>query len=130
MATSSNIWVTTRNTGLWKITQNDEAARKASKLPQRDLREHHVFLNKLGFHDHMSHRILALYGTGASAEQMGDAYQLRDSLERSIQPRHVSVVDELNTSWDNCIPFLGKEEYYPDFLPYTCNIYVLYFTPC
>ncbi|KAF4969424.1 hypothetical protein FSARC_3355 [Fusarium sarcochroum] len=118
MATSSRIHLTPTNTGLWRIQQSDEAARKASELLQKDLENHHVFLNNLGFHDHMPHHLLTLYGTGASVANIQKAYDLRHSLQRPPVPVHQDAVQDLITHWDHAPQYLGKEEYYPDFLAY------------
>lgn len=61
---------------------------------------------------------MALYGTGASPSLLEKAYDLRDPLQRPVEPRHDAVVRDLLASWDNAIHYLGNEEHYPDFLAY------------
>ncbi|KAM0283145.1 hypothetical protein ACHAQH_002626 [Verticillium albo-atrum] len=97
-----SISISPENTGLWEVKQTSEAAAKASELLNHDLQ--------------MPHHILALYGTGASVAQLDRAYSLRDSLQRPVEPRHGSITSELAASWDNAAPYLGHDEYYPDFL--------------
>ncbi|KID64041.1 hypothetical protein MAN_07212, partial [Metarhizium hybridum] len=118
MSTSTKIVITPENTGLWNIQQSEEAAQAASELLQKDLEGHHVFLNNKGFHDHMLHHILALYGTGASVTQLKKAYDIRHPLQRPTQPPHDDVAAHLRASWRNSVKYLGQEQYYPDFLDY------------
>ncbi|KID82331.1 hypothetical protein MGU_10361 [Metarhizium guizhouense ARSEF 977] len=118
MSTSTKLVITPENTGLWNIQQSEEAAQAASELLQKDLEGHHVFLNNKGFHDHMLHHILALYGTGASVSQLRKAYDMRHPLQRSTQPPHDDVAADLRASWSNSTKYLGQEQYYPDFLAY------------
>ncbi|KAG7131128.1 Oxidoreductase AgnL3 like protein [Verticillium longisporum] len=113
---AKSICISPENTGLWEVQQTSEAAAKASELLNHDLENHHVFLNNKGFHDHMPHHILALYGTGASVAQLERAYSLRDSLQRAVEPRHGDIASALAASWDNAAPHLGRDDYYPDFL--------------
>ncbi|KAL6912640.1 hypothetical protein FSST1_010400 [Fusarium sambucinum] len=117
-ATSTQISISPHNTGLWRIEQDDLAAQKTAELLEKDLALHHVFLNKRGFHDHMLHHILALYGTGANAAQIQKAFDLRHKLQRSVEPRNESVISDLLGSWQTSVQYLGKEEHYPDFLSY------------
>ncbi|KAJ4159922.1 uncharacterized protein LMH87_007858 [Akanthomyces muscarius] len=116
--TSTKIRISPSNTGLWRITQSDEAASCAAVLLEKDLNLHHVFLNSLGFHDHMPHHILALFGTGANAAQIQKAFDLRHELQKPVQPLHDGVLADLEASWASAAPFLGDEKYYPDFLAY------------
>ncbi|KAI9147436.1 Questin oxidase [Paramyrothecium foliicola] len=117
-ATSSHIRVSAQNTGLWNIVQDDSAARRTGDLLEKDLALHHVFLNRKGFHDHMLHHILALYGTGANAAQIQRAFDLRHDLQRPVEPRHEEVISDLSKSWDSAKKYLGNEDHYPDFLAY------------
>ncbi|KAK1492142.1 hypothetical protein CCUS01_14103 [Colletotrichum cuscutae] len=119
--TSTRIVITPENTGLWAVRQSDEAAKRTSELLEKDLNLHHVFLNRSGFHDHvnqMLHHILALYGTGANEVQIQKAFDLRHDLQRPVEPRHDEIVSELLTDWSSAHKYLGKDEYYPDFLAY------------
>ncbi|KAL2878301.1 hypothetical protein SGCOL_006270 [Colletotrichum sp. CLE4] len=116
--TSTRIVITPDNTGLWGIKQSDEAAKRTSELLEKDLNLHHVFLNRSGFHDHMLHHMLALYGTGANEAQIQRAFDLRHDLQRPVQSRHDDVVSELLDDWSSAHKYLGKDEHYPDFLAY------------
>ncbi|GAB1314934.1 hypothetical protein MFIFM68171_05144 [Madurella fahalii] len=110
--------VTPDNTGLWHIKQTEEAARKTSELLQQDLEAHHVFFNKSGFHNHIPHHLLALYGTGAAPPALQAAYDGNAHYQRPALPTHGSSAQPLEMlPWPKkARAYLGKEEYYPDFL--------------
>ncbi|KAI1414298.1 hypothetical protein F5Y13DRAFT_188398 [Hypoxylon sp. FL1857] len=120
MATAHTVQITPDNTGLWEIKQNEPAAKKASELLQQDLEKHHVFFNNMGFHDHLTHHLLSLYGTGASAENLQKAYDVNATYQRPLVEVHKKVVEELK-DWEAAKKFLGKEEYYTDFLVFFQN---------
>ncbi|KAI2608531.1 uncharacterized protein GGS25DRAFT_490718 [Hypoxylon fragiforme] len=117
MATSRTIHITPENTGLWEIQQNEPAAKQATEILQEDLETHHVFFNDDGFHNHISHHILSLYGTGASAETLRRGYAENSSYQKPAMKKHEKVIEELN-DWEKAKSRLGKEQYYPDFLAF------------
>ncbi|KAI1371546.1 hypothetical protein F4677DRAFT_435517 [Hypoxylon crocopeplum] len=117
MATAHTIQITTDNTGLWQIHQDESAAKKATELLQADLERHHVYFNHDGFHNHISHHILSLYGTGATAEQIKKGYVENESYQRPTMKTHEKVIEELK-DWDTAKSRVGKEQYYPDFLAF------------
>ncbi|KAK0651821.1 hypothetical protein B0T16DRAFT_87862 [Cercophora newfieldiana] len=113
MATPYNIHIAPENVGLCR--QSEEAARKASELLQEDLEKHHVFFNEDGFHNHIPHHILALFGTGAPVSSLQAGYNHNTSYQRPALPMHDTVISDLQ-SWDHASAYLGKEKHYPDFL--------------
>src|SRR5438093_1109453 len=100
MATPYRIHVVPEDTGLWKQHQNADAAKKATDLLQQDLKEHHVFFNNDGFHNHIVHHILAMYGTGATPEQMQKGYNDNKGYQRDAMEPHDKVPEELQ-DWDH-----------------------------
>lgn len=66
----------------------------------------------------MPHHLLVVYGTGASVADITKAYAQKDLLQRPALSTHEAVVSELRQSWSNAAKYLGKEEFYPDFLQY------------
>lgn len=63
----------------------------------------------------ISHHILALYGTGASAEDLRKAFVENESYQRpALEPRK-NLFEELR-DWDKAKQRLGKEQYYTDWL--------------
>ncbi|KAL8383082.1 hypothetical protein RB595_006709 [Gaeumannomyces hyphopodioides] len=119
MATPYRIHIVPENTGLLKIPQSEASARKASELLQQDLRDHHVFFNDDGFHNHIPHHILALYGTGASAASLQRAYDANASYQRPALPLHSDAgTPEPPRDWDAARGLLGRERHYPDLLAF------------
>lgn len=83
------------------------------------MHHHHVFFNKDGFHNHIPHHLLALYGTSAPSEALQKAYDVNASYQRPALPEHKEVVSDLIQNWrDDAAKYLGKEEHYPDFLAF------------
>ncbi|KAF6808362.1 HypA protein [Colletotrichum sojae] len=115
MANAHKIKVPVTNTGLWKFKQQDSSADKVSELLQKDLEKHHVFFNNDGFHNHIPHHLLALYGTGAGPEAIQMGYKENENYQRPAKNSHDGVADELH-DWEKAKKYLGRERHYPDFL--------------
>ncbi|XXH00452.1 ubiquitin-specific protease ubp15 [Hypoxylon texense] len=93
MATAHTIQITPDNTGLWQISQDESAAKKATELLQEDLE------------------------VGASAEHLKRGYAENASYQRPVLRTHQNVIDELS-DWETAKKRVGKEQYYPDFLAF------------
>ncbi|CAK5263338.1 unnamed protein product [Mycena citricolor] len=52
--------------GLVHSPATPEAGQKLRELLLRDTKEHHCFFNDLGFHNHLSHHLVAAYDMGAT----------------------------------------------------------------
>ncbi|KDN63118.1 putative HypA protein [Colletotrichum sublineola] len=115
MATAYKIHVPAANTGLWQFKQQDATANKVSELLQEDMKKHHVFFNHDGFHNHIPHHVLALYGTGAGPAAIQKAYDGNANYQRPAKESHDSVADELH-DWEGAQKYLGREKHYSDFL--------------
>ncbi|TLD19723.1 hypothetical protein PspLS_09495 [Pyricularia sp. CBS 133598] len=118
MATPNRIHIAPDNTGLLKISQNTDAAKIVTELLQKDLEEHHVFFNKEGFHNHIVHHLLSLYGTSAGPSSLQKAWEGNTSYQRPVQPPHASATPAQLADWATAKQYLGKEQYYPDFLAF------------
>lgn len=128
MASPTQIHVDTDNTGLWHIQQTAEASDRISSLLQEDLETHHVYFNNDGFHNHIPHQLLSLYGTGADASAIQKGYDDNKGYQRKVKPVHKPKEDggdkaepaagPLADDWyETAAPqHLGHESYYPDFL--------------
>lgn len=116
MATASKINIAPDNTGLWGIRQEATVAQKATELLQKDMESHHVFFNNDGFHNHVSHQILALFGTGASAELLARGYVENENYQRPLMKPHDNELIEELRDWDKAKKRLAKEQYYSDWL--------------
>ncbi|KAK4230441.1 hypothetical protein QBC38DRAFT_507535 [Podospora fimiseda] len=114
--------ITPDNTGLWGVKQTEEAAKKVTDLLQEDMEQHHVFFNKDHFHNHIPHHLLALYGTQCtSISLIQKAYDNNVNYQRSVLPRHnqdTKVFSSGNPWPSTAKKYLGKEEFYPDFLTF------------
>ncbi|KAM5342645.1 hypothetical protein ACJ41O_013611 [Fusarium nematophilum] len=116
MATPFQIQVGPKDAGLLGMKLGDDAASKVSDLLQKDLEHHHVFFNASGFHDH----VLTLYGTGASARNLQDAYDNNKGYQvRAMSPKE-NAVDELEhgSDWS---AHLGKGRNYATFFRFFQN---------
>ncbi len=131
MATPTQIVVPPDQTGLWRLRQTPAAAATVSALLEADLREHHVFFNNDGFHNHIPHHLLSLYGTGAPAAALQSAYDANKGYQRRARGVHrrssessgsdaasLSDAQVLPPDWyETTAPaHLGKQSYYADFL--------------
>jgi Questin oxidase-like len=79
--------------------------------------KHHVFFNKEGFHNHIVHHILTLYGLGAPAEIIEQRYKENATYQRPAIQLEERVLEETEL-FEKC---LGKEKYYQDFLVFWQN---------
>ncbi|RDA85077.1 hypothetical protein CP532_3126 [Ophiocordyceps camponoti-leonardi (nom. inval.)] len=119
MATPYRFSVSPTDTGLLKVKQDDAAATRVSELLQDDLETHHVFFNDEGFHNHIAHQLLTLYGTGSSAEALTKAYDQNKAYQLPARKGDVSIADSLSRDWEKEAPkYLGKGDNYADFLLY------------
>lgn len=118
MATAYKVHITPENTGLWGIRQSDEAANKLTELLQKDLEVNHVYFNDHGFHNHIVHHLLALFGTGAAAGAIQKGFDDNLGYQRPARPVHTNVVEDLFQTWSHASSYLGKDQHYPDFLAF------------
>lgn len=130
MTSPTHIHIDTNNTGLWNVEQTPEASDRVSSLLQEDMKTHHVYFNNDGFHNHIPHHLLSLYGTGADAASIQKGYDDNKGYQRKVKPVHTprkagdhSEVTEpaagpVADDWfETAGPqHLGHESYYPDFL--------------
>ncbi|KAE9364545.1 hypothetical protein N431DRAFT_447716 [Stipitochalara longipes BDJ] len=116
MATSSKVHLTVEDTGIVKFKpQTPESAAKTSELLQDNHDNHHVFFNKDGYHNHIVHHLLTLYGLGAPAEVIEQRYKENANYQRpAIQSKERDLEDMSNP--ENFKKFLNKEKYYRDYL--------------
>lgn len=117
MASAHRIHISPENTGLWGVKQTDEVAGKVTELLQRDLDVYHVYFNDRGFHNHIVHHLLSLYGTGADAEAIQRGFDGNTGYQRPTMPTHDHVVEDLRT-WSHASRYLARDQHYPDFLAF------------
>lgn len=64
----------------------------------------------------MVHHLLTIYGTGGNSEALQNAFDMDSSFQVATVKPHSGVFEELQSSWTNAHKYLGKVNYYPDFL--------------
>ncbi|KAH7152447.1 hypothetical protein B0J13DRAFT_522738 [Dactylonectria estremocensis] len=115
-ATPFRIDVEPKQSGLLGLKLGHEEAAKVTELLQHDLDKHHVFFNAEGYHDHLVHHLLTLYGTGASTKDLQKAFDANVSYQlKAMEPRD-QVVEQLSKDWSGAKNYVGKGRQYPSFL--------------
>ncbi|KAL7769573.1 hypothetical protein ACKLNR_000957 [Fusarium oxysporum f. sp. zingiberi] len=114
MATPFKIQLEPQNSGLLGMKLGQSEASKATDLLQKDLENHHVFFNESGFHDHIVHQVLTLYGTGATTKDLDTAYNANKVYQLKAMKPKSDVVDKLEhgSDWSE---YLGKGRNYATF---------------
>ncbi|PMD37389.1 hypothetical protein L207DRAFT_514664 [Hyaloscypha variabilis F] len=121
MATSSKVHLTINDTGIVKSkSQTPESAAKTSELLQENHDNHHVFYNKDGYHNHIAHHLLTLYGLGAPAEVIEQRYKENANYQRPAVQSKERVLEDMSNS-ENFEKYLNKEKYYRDYLVFWQN---------
>ncbi|KAE8449639.1 hypothetical protein EG329_007969 [Mollisiaceae sp. DMI_Dod_QoI] len=116
MAAPNKIHLTPETIGVLNVkSQTAETAAKTSELLQENHDHHHVFFNKEGFHNHIVHHLLSLYGLGASTSQIERAYKDNASYQRPAVNLEEKIVEDMSDP-AHFKKYLGKEKYYHDFL--------------
>ncbi|RDL40920.1 uncharacterized protein BP5553_00899 [Venustampulla echinocandica] len=116
MATPSRIHLTVNDTGIVKNKpQTAEAASKVSELLQQNHEKHHVFYNEMGFHNHIVHHMLTIYGLGAPVSIIEKRYAENASYQRPPMTEKDKVVADLRSP-ATFSKYLGSGKYYHPFL--------------
>ncbi|KAH8805934.1 hypothetical protein F5884DRAFT_823493 [Xylogone sp. PMI_703] len=121
MATPSKIHLTIDNSGI--VTDKpltNESAAKVSELLQKNHEEHHIFFNKEGFHNHIVHHLLSLYGLGASPSVLESQYNRNASYQYPPEPVEERIVQDMSDP-SKFKKYLGDGKYYHDFLVFFQN---------
>lgn len=77
--------------------------------------KHHIFFNQEGFHNHIVHHLLSLYGLGAPASVIEKGYKDNASYQRKAFPVEERILKDMSDP-ENFNKYAGKEKYYFDFL--------------
>ncbi|OJJ48527.1 hypothetical protein ASPZODRAFT_62885 [Penicilliopsis zonata CBS 506.65] len=117
MATSSRVFLSPVDTGVFSTAPRADAAKTATEVLQKNLEKHHIYFNNRGFHNHIVHHILTIYALGASPAAIQEAYQRNASYQRPVLPVTESVAHALHDR-ATFIGCLGREEHYPNFLAF------------
>ncbi|WPH03794.1 oxidoreductase afly [Acrodontium crateriforme] len=118
MATATKVQLTP---GEWPIYYREgittEPSQRASDLLQENHEQHHIFVKRTGFHNHIAHHLLTLWALKGSTEQIQSAYDHNKDYQGATTPPQESVVLDMHdrTKWKS---FLGNGKYYNDFLQF------------
>ncbi|KAI5792688.1 hypothetical protein FPQ18DRAFT_389265 [Pyronema domesticum] len=121
MSTSTTIPVgtvhlTAPNGGLLSLPGITPASAKAaSDCLTENHNAHHIFFNSDGFHNHISHYLLALYDLGASASLLTRSYHHEASYQRTLEAVPHPDIDPLDPQ------FLGLHSSYSSYLTFFRN---------
>jgi hypothetical protein len=77
--------------------------------------KHHIFFNKSGFHNHIVHHLLTLYGLGAPADVIEKRYRENASYQRPKMLSEDRPLEDL-TKPEQFKKYLDNGKYYQDFL--------------
>ncbi|KAJ5754201.1 hypA-like protein [Penicillium manginii] len=118
MATSTKIWITPENTGVFCTANLSLAsARKVSEVLQHDMENHHIYLNEIQFHDHIVHFMLTIWALGASPETIQLQYEREVKRQRPAYPRDEKVVASFSDK-DEFMKYMFQEEHYSNYLAF------------
>lgn len=116
MASPSRIHLTVDNSGVvTNKSQTADSAAKVSELLQKNHEQYHIFFNQRGFHNHIAHQLLSLYGLGATPPVLEAQYNRNASYQRPPEPLEERVVQDMSDP-SHFKQYLGNEKYYHDFL--------------
>ncbi|KAI1963929.1 hypothetical protein LOZ58_001790 [Ophidiomyces ophidiicola] len=117
MATARAIHLSTEDSGVYRFNPRAESALKASQLLQQDLRSHHIFLNEIGFHNHIVHHLLSIFALGATPEHIQTTFERNSAYQRPALPVDEGIVRKLSNKHE-FRALAGKRDEYPHFLEF------------
>ncbi|KAL4251919.1 Questin oxidase-like protein [Abortiporus biennis] len=99
-----------------------ESKATVERLLEEDRQFHHCFWGKVGFHNHLSHHLLAAYDLGAPASLLQAIYDQEkrgladihtvDRVNKVVEEQHVDITDH---DWTK---YLGQDRYYANYLQF------------
>ncbi|KAF7985836.1 hypothetical protein HWV62_514 [Athelia sp. TMB] len=96
-----------------------QAQKQVEALLEDDRKRHHCYFNNIGFHNHLSHHLLAAYDLGASAKLLQAINDDASDGVKTLLPIQKSPSDHLETvTLSNWTQFLGKDNYYVAYLDF------------
>jgi Questin oxidase-like len=100
------------NQGTLNLPGVDSTSKKVvQELLAKDHDAHHCYSNAKGFHNHLSHHLLAGYDLGASAELLKAIYERDEKMQRPIMldnDETVPTPGAINKA--NWTKYLGEEK--------------------
>lgn len=77
--------------------------------------KHHMYFGTGGFHNHIAHHLLSLFGVGATTAQIEQAYKDNAHYQNPPKALDERIIQDMSNT-ENFKKYLGNEEYYHDFL--------------
>ncbi|KIY51855.1 hypothetical protein FISHEDRAFT_36181 [Fistulina hepatica ATCC 64428] len=90
-----------------------ESKARTERLLLQDFGQHHCFFNERGFHNHLSHHLLAIYDLGAPTSRIQVAYDAEAPHQRPIVLPGAERHEITQENWTNR---LEEPTAYPDYL--------------
>ncbi|KIJ65366.1 hypothetical protein HYDPIDRAFT_27384 [Hydnomerulius pinastri MD-312] len=107
--------------GLVNIPGRDPQAQEVTaSLLEVDRENHHCYFNAKGFHNHLSHHLLAAYDLAAPASVLQRIYEAEKNSQRPIDVggEQENALDQVKITPDNFGEYVGQERYYGAFLTF------------
>ena len=82
--------------------------------------KYHIFFNADGYHNHLVHGLLTLYGLGAPKEAIEKHYKENAYYQRKLPKARESIIRDMKSP-ELLKIHLGKGKYYPEFLVFFQN---------
>ncbi|KAF9003377.1 hypothetical protein BDQ17DRAFT_1480126 [Cyathus striatus] len=98
---------------------SSESKKCAEDLLQKDAESHHCYFNNRGFHNHVSHYVLAAYDLGASATLLEKIYQFEAKPQRSLFSEETDK--DINVTPENWLQYVGNSGAYGSFFKFFTN---------
>jgi len=89
------------------------------RLLEGNHKNHDIFFDKAGRHNHAVHHLLAAYSLGASADRLKEIYEEHLVYQRPKPPHKVTI------SQDNWTQYLGENDMWTDYLTFFDKIVAL-----
>ncbi|PYH83795.1 hypothetical protein BO82DRAFT_410970 [Aspergillus uvarum CBS 121591] len=115
MATSSVISIAPPNLGSFHVPLSPASLATTNQFLQKNHDRYHPFFNDRGFHNHITHYLLASLSLGATPTQITRAFEQEKAIQRAQFPLKPVNVKRLADPqfFKEC---MGNEEFYRDYL--------------
>ena len=120
MATHSVVCISPPKTGNFHLPLSPASLATANQFLQENHDRYHPFFNDKGFHNHITHYLLASLSLGATPTQITRAFEQEKALQRPQFPLKPENVRRLADPafFRDC---MGNEEFYRDYLVFFQN---------
>ncbi|OBT59343.1 hypothetical protein VE04_00264 [Pseudogymnoascus sp. 24MN13] len=118
MATSRKVQLSPEVSGVFSLAKpSEESAQMASRLLQENHEKYNLFFNEEGFHNHIVHQVLTLYGLGAPPNVIEAHYKSNTSYQMKPKPLREENVKAMSDP-EGFKKFLGNIKYTHDYIEF------------